>query len=443
MKRTKRNCLILALLFSGPFRLCAQDPAWTLDDCLRYAWKHSPRLRLQQLDIARSEEQIRSIRRQFAPILSLSGSGQMSWGRSVDLNDLQIIESRLAGTASIGVSASFGLFEGFDRLHSLRSGKTALRIARIRTEQARDALSLEITRAFLQAVLSQELLRISRENLACIRRQHLHTSRLVETGRQTPDSLLELDARLASEQLQVTEAEGRYRADLIRLKSLLPLEPEEPFDIRGEMLPDTVPEPAFSRESLIVRQETLPAVRAAELTAAQRRHELARARGRRLPTLSLTAGYGSFVSSSREASAIVQLDENRNPSLGFSLQIPILARGTASAAIREARLDLAEAEISSGISRRQARQEISLALLEAQTGYRMLREACCNESAFREAFRHAEERFNLGKLDGSGYLIARNNLQRAVSEKLQYKYRYWLQLKILDYYRGIPLAQPQ
>lgn len=434
---------MLALLFSGSFRLCAQDPVWTLDDCLRYAWEHSPRLRLQRLDIVRSEQRIRDIRRQFAPVLSLSASGQMSWGRSVDLNDLQIIESRLAGTASIGVSASFGIFEGFDRLHSLRSGKTALRIARIREEQARDALSLEITRAFLQAVLSQELLRIRREDLACIRRQHRLTSRLVEAGSQTPGSLLELDARLASEQMQVTEAEGRYRADLLRLKSMLSLEPQAPFGIRGKILPDTVPEPVLPPESPAGRPETLPAVRAAELTAAQRRHELARARSRRLPTLSLTAGYGSFVSSSRGASAIAQLDENRNPSLGFSLQIPILTRGTASAAVRDARINLAEAEISSGISRREARQEISLALLEARTGYRMLREAARNESAFREAFRHAEEKFNLGKLDGSSYLIARSNLQRAVSEKLQYKYRYWLQLKILDYYRGIPLAQPQ
>lgn len=66
--------------------------------------------------------------------------------------------------------------------------------------------------------------------------------------------------------------------------------------------------------------------------------------------------------------------------------------------------------------------------------------ALANVNSMQESFRYVQEKFNTGALNGTDYTVARTNLLKARSEYLQAKYQFVFQIKIIDFYKGLPLT---
>ena len=60
-------------------------------------------------------------------------------------------------------------------------------------------------------------------------------------------------------------------------------------------------------------------------------------------------------------------------------------------------------------------------------------------SANEEAFRYAEEKYNVGMVTTVEYNQIKNNLTAAQSQMLQAQYEYIFRTKILDFYNGVPI----
>ena len=61
-------------------------------------------------------------------------------------------------------------------------------------------------------------------------------------------------------------------------------------------------------------------------------------------------------------------------------------------------------------------------------------------NSYQESFHYTEQKFNVGIVNSVEYNIAKNNFIKAESELLQAKYEYVFSVKILDFYRGIPIT---
>ena len=61
-------------------------------------------------------------------------------------------------------------------------------------------------------------------------------------------------------------------------------------------------------------------------------------------------------------------------------------------------------------------------------------------ASMREAFRYAEEKFNVGMVNTVEYNTAKTNLAKAESDLLQAKYEFIFRSKILDFYQGLPIT---
>ena len=85
-------------------------------------------------------------------------------------------------------------------------------------------------------------------------------------------------------------------------------------------------------------------------------------------------------------------------------------------------------------------KEIQTAVTEADTYFRKMEAAEANVKSMQESFRYVQEKFNTGTLNGTDYTVAKVNLFKAQSEYIQAKYQFVFQLKIIDFYKGIPLT---
>ena len=436
--------LVLTLLLSLPVR--AQD-IWTLDRCIEYAWANNLNIRQQSIEVSRSENQLLQDKLDFVPGLNASIGHNLNWGRSVDLQNLEIIHNKLSQSTSASVNTSIYLLDGLSKLYSLRSSRKSLEISIQEVERLKDEISVSIARSYLQILLSTEILSAAQESLRSVTEQRDRTRVLVEAGSQPYTSLLELESQLASERVQVVTAQNQLTANSLALQQLLDLPYSEDFQIA---VPDISAVMAAytedSTDNIYASAQSMPVIKSARLALEKGELDLRSAQGQYYPKITLSAGYGTFFSSSSLAPDgsvypfFEQFRDNINPSVSIGLSIPIFNNWTVRTKVRNARLSRESLEIDLRMKQQTLYKDIQTAVTEAGTCFRQLEAAKANVESMEESFRYVQEKFDAGTLNGTDYTVAKTNLFKAWSEYIQAKYQFVFQLKIIDYYKGIPLT---
>lgn len=430
------------ILIFIPTVLSAQTKLWSLEECIRYAWDNNLRIKQQELAIEQSENNLLQAKLGYLPSLNASVSHSMNWGRSVNMNDLQIIENKLSQSTSANASASVTLFEGMVKNNNLKSMGVKREIARQEISRLRNDISIEIARGYLQVLLSREILNSARASMESTKEQVDRTRKFVDAGGQAYSSLLEIEAQYASEQVQFTNAQNQVNSALLSLRQLLDLTSESSFDIAmpsenlaiaGEFKDESVDE-------LFNSSLTLPQIKGAKLNLDNSNLQLAIAKGQAYPSLSFRAGYGSYYADSREESFMDQFNENRNPSVSFSVNIPIFNSWRTNTNIKNAKLGVKSSEIDVKNREQILYKEIQQAVNDAHSYFARYKATERNVKAMEESFRYVQQKFDLGVLNATDYTVAKNNLFKSQSDFYQAKYQFIFQQKILDFYKGKPVS---
>lgn len=431
----KRNALILLFsLLAVP--LSAQE-TWPLERCIQYALAHNLDIREKQIEVAVRQTDLTQQRLRWLPSVALQIGEDFNWGRSVDMQELVIIRNELTRSTGLSVGASLPLFDGLSRHHERLAAKKAVEVATLEAADLRSSLETDVTRAYLELMLAKQIHAYSRESHATIVQQRERTARLVEAGSQPKSALNEMEAQVAAEKAALVSAETRVRTATLALTRLMNLPGDTPFSVGEHFGPDTV----AVRVSLLTDAQTEawlqwdPRLRSAEARIAQRQFEERAAKGRFFPTLSASASYGSFYSSTNDSPFRTQLDENRNPSVTLRLNIPIFDSWQAATQLKKSRLALEMARLTAEKMQTLVLEEMRSAGIEAENCLQRYRSSEETLQAMQSLLEITEAKYNLGAATALDYLVARNNRLKAVSEYLQAKWQYLFQLRLLERYR--------
>ncbi len=444
MKVPKTVILFLAIFTA--LNTNAQE-IWTLERCIQYAFEHNLSIKQQNLEITRSENDVLKSRLDFVPSLNASLGHNFNWGRSVDLQNLEIIKNQLSQSTSVSANTSIALIDGLSKINTLKSTRKSFDISIQEVEKLKNEISISIVRSYLQILLSREILSAAQQNFASIEQQRDHTKLLVEAGNQPYSSLLDIEAQLATERVQVITAESQLTSNTLTLQQLLDLPYSDNFTID---IPDIesiiASELLHDIEGIYTEALSLPRIKSAELALEKSNIDLKIAKGQLYPKIHLSAAYGTFYSSTSYApdgSAYPfwnQLRDNINPSIGLGLSIPIFNNWNVKTQVHNAQITKSRQEIELELRKQTLYKEIQTATLDAQRFFKEMEAAQINMNAMEESFRYVEEKFNLGVLNSTDYTVAKTNLSKSQSAYYQAKYQYVFQIKILDFYQGIPLT---
>ena len=178
-----------------------------------------------------------------------------------------------------------------------------------------------------------------------------------------------------------------------------------------------------------------PRIRSAAAHIAQLRYDERAAKGLFLPSLSASAGYGTFYSSTNEEPFRTQLDENRNPSVALRLTIPIFDSWQAAAQLKKSRLALDMARLTAEKIQTQVLEEIRSAGIEAENCLQQYLSSEETLHAMQRLLEITEAKYNLGAATALDYIVARNKRLKAATDFLQAKWQYLFQLRLLERYR--------
>ncbi|HIZ86507.1 MAG TPA: TolC family protein [Candidatus Coprenecus stercoravium] len=428
---------ILTLIFHTA---AAQEP-WSLEKCIEYALEHNITVRQQSLNVAGSDNLLKKSKLSFFPDLDISLGHSLNWGRSVDLQNLEIIHNRLSQSTSIAASSSIYLIDGLSRLYGLISSRQGLEAAEEEAERIKDDITLSVIKSYMQVLLAQEELNAAMKHLESISAQRERTVILVEEGTLAYTSLLETEAQLAAERVDAVNAENRLEIDMLNLKQLLGLPAGAGLAIA---FPETGAQPTshalYDVDEIYSRAQSLPFIQSARMAIDKSLTDLKSAKGQYWPKLSLSASYGTFYSSSTYAPDgsvypfFSQFRDNINPAVSIGLSIPLFNNGETKAAVREAELEHERCILELEARQQTLYKDIQTAVTEVRNCRRRIDAALANLSLATESFNCARERFDTGTIDGTDYTTARNSMIEAESEYIRAKYQYLFIVRVLDFH---------
>lgn len=431
--------LLLSIGYSG----VAQE-TWSLQKCIDYAMENNIQIKRQTLNNNYSQNQVNQAKSDKLPNLNAGASNNFSYGRS--LNVQNTYEDRNATQLSGYISSNLTLFNGFVLQNTIKQKELDLQATIQDLQKAKDDITLNVAASYLEILFAQEMLSVSQAQTDVTQQQINRTKQLVDAGSAARGALLEIEAQLAREELQVVNDQNNLQLAYLNLYQLLELPIEKSFKIEKPVLPEISANITMANSFDVFKNaiKLRPEIKAAQLRVESAKHQLEIVKGNRYPSLSIGANYNNqyyklLNTDIQQMSFSEQLKSNRRYGFGFNLSIPIFNRFQVKNGISNASIQIQDFEYQLQTSKNVLQKDIEQAYTNALAA---LNRYISSEKAVKsteEAFRYTEEKFNVGMLNTLEYNQSKNNLTAAQSELLQAKYEYIFRAKILDFYNGVPI----
>ncbi|SHI92834.1 outer membrane protein [Tangfeifania diversioriginum] len=436
--------LFTAVLFFGASTVSEAQEEWTLQKCIDYALENNIQIKRQELNTQYSRNQVNQARADRLPNLNAGASNNFSYGRS--LNNDNVYENVNSTQLTGYVNSNITLFNGFTLQKTIEQSRLDLQAAIQDLEKTKDDIILNIAAAYLEILFAEELAQIAEAQIEVTSQQIDRTQKLIEAGSLARGALLEIEAQLAREELQLVNDKNRVKLAYLNLYQLLELPVEKSFEIKAPVLPEVKANVTMAH-SFDVFSEAVkirPEIEAARLRVESAKRQLDIVKGNRYPSLSFGANYNNqyynIMNSDFEQLPFgEQLKSNSRYGFGFTLNIPIFNRFQVKNGVSNAKLQITDYEYQLQTSRNLLRKDIEQAYTNALAALNRYVSSEKAVESTREAFRYTEEKFNVGMVNSVEYNQSKNNLTTAQSELLQARYEYIFRAKILDFYNGVPI----
>lgn len=472
------SLLVLGILFMGTAR--AQDnKIWTLEECINYALDHNINIKKQYLNITFQEEVLLQSKLGILPNFNAFASHGYNWGQRIDPFTNEFATDRVRSN-NLFLQGDLNLFSGLQTLNTIKKNKLEMEKAQFDADFFMDDISISVATEYLQTLFYLEFVEIANNQLEITNQQVERTSKLVEAGTLAKGDLLTIEAQQASEELSMVQAQNNLSLSYLNLTQLMELQSTEGFQVeKPELALIDQPELYTVDKIYSTAVEVRPEIKSAEVNVESLEATLKIARGSYYPRLSLNGSLGSGYSGANvigsdpfsqefpigywytgvPGSPITevysmaqsfqsfnpkpfgdQLQDNLNQAMNLSLNIPIFNGWIARSNVAQAKIGIENANLDLQNQKNNLYKILQQAHNDAVSAYNSHKAAQKKVDATSEAFKYAEQKFNVGLINSVEYNDAKKEYNNALSELIQAKYDYVFRTTVIDFYLGRPLT---
>lgn len=417
---------------------------WSLQQCIDYALDNNIQIKQQVIGTQYGDNQVKQAKSDRLPNLNANFGNEYSFGRNLVYPE-NTYQTTNSASLTGSLSTNLTLYNGRVLYNTVQQRELDLEATLYDLQKAKDDILLAITAGYLEILFAEEIEAVTTANIEVTKQQLERTTHLVEAGSLARGSLLEIEAQLAREELQLVNDQNSIQLAYLTLYQFLELPISESFKINRPSLPEL-----SANTSMINAIATFnnavslrPEIKAAEVRVKSAIKQRDIAKGYRYPNLSIGANYYNLYNVNNQTDNISfgdQLKNNSRSGVGLNLNIPIFNRNQVKNSIANASLQISDYEYRLQTAKNVLRKDIEQAYTNALASFNRFVSTEKAVSSMEEAFRYTEEKFNVGMVNSVDYNISKSQLTNAQSELLQAKYQYIFRTKILDFYNGIPIT---
>jgi len=434
--------IIISLLLSSIFAIStAAQEVWTLEQCIQHAQQNNNSLKQSQIAIRQAMLNQKAQRFSRLPTVNGNIEGALNFGRTIDPTTNNFINQQV-GYNSFGVNASVNVFNGGRTKQLIQQSEYTIEANKAQAAAQVQNLSLDITLAYLNILLSQEQLTTAQKQLLQSEQQLGQIDKKIATGLIPEGDRLEVLSQMARNEQTIVAAQNTLEQNYLTLKNFL----QVPLDFS---LAIKVPKVTTIRSQVgklpianDLYKEALqhqPSIRAGELQLKSAALNTQIAKANLLPRIdiigSLNSSY-SNVSQFTDAPYFNQVNNNFGQNIGVRVAIPIYNNHTTKIAIERANLDIIEAEIQQTQTKQALQVQVQGALAAAKGAKSSLAAAQKAVVAAKASYENATLKYQLGVINTLEYTTTKTSLDTAELDLVRAKYDYLFRLKVIDFFKG-------
>lgn len=430
--------IIILLLLSTVIQ---GQETWTLEQCIKHAIENNLLIKQTTFNQFLALKDFKNSKIDFLPSINASASSSYNWGRYFDQNIIQFTTQKTS-SSDMSLSSSMDLFGGLNKVNTLRQKKESFNLSASNYLKTIKDISLQIALSYLQILFDMEETANAEKQSSVSKAQLINTEKLVNAGSLPIGDLYNLQAQIAGEELTLVNAQNKLDLDYLSLMQVLDIKSDSKFRIAKPQFESIEIQDYPVNAEVIFNEvkDSLPEIRIAQSNLRIAHLNVRIAQGKLLPTIIGSGSLRSSTSSSLEEDFNKQIDNNRREFIGVSVNIPVFNKNQVQSAVTAAIIEEKNQAINLEIAYNDLAKTIQRAYLEMIASQKKYKAVNAQLNSLNEAFKYAQQKFNVGLINAIEFADTKNKMQKAQSDLLQAKYDYIYKTKVLDFYRGKPLS---
>ena len=440
----RKEIVFILLMLTGSVLFAQQK--WSLEECIGYALKNNLDIESRRISSEANKEILAQSKRERLPYIDAGTNYNVNFGKSVDPNTNDVTYNSFASNR-YSLSGSVSLFDGFIRNNQIAYNRFIYRAGLAKEKSQKIEISFAVMNAFHNSLYYKGLLEIVKGQKKLSELNLEKVTKETEVGISAKTDILEIEARLAEEELLVIRTANNLNASLLDLKRAMNYPANQELKLRDlndiSYASTAVFENADSVYSMAVIHLPDVDVKQQELKAVEK--NLAIARGQLSPSLALSGGYYTGYYETRTdqdgnpISFQEQFSNNASQSVGVRLSIPVFTRWRNRSEIKLSKIDLEAKKVELQNYKNQLYYEIESYCQELSATSAEYLQAKKQTESNELAFEVAQKKKDQGMINILDFYTSKNLLSNAQGELLRTKLQYIIKRKTIDFYLGKPV----
>ena len=416
-----------------------QAKIWGLDSCMAYAVEHATDVKREVINARQRKQDYQKAVTDFLPSVAGGVQGQYAWGRNID-PETNTYNHVTTFNNYYQLYASLNVFDGFATINAFKQAKLARAYSTTAMQKVRDDKAIDVMQKFVDAAYAEASIQIASDKLAESKRLLAKMQRLYELGEKGRPDVVQMESQVAEDEYNLTHQKHVAQQSLLTLKSAMnfPVEEELRLVTNGKQVNESFP---INHET--VYQNFLnasPDVKSAEYEVEKARYDYKIAKGRLLPSLSLSGGistnfYRNLSQGGQYEGFASQFRNNRGEYLALTLSIPIYDN-VAWHSVKKARNDWQLAQVNLEETKRKLHDHIAQALMDAEGYAKELYQMNKKVASDSLAYYMSSRKFEEGMLSTFDLHTAAQTLLESRIKQLQMQMLLIIKQRLVGYYQG-------
>lgn len=423
-----KKVFLIVLLYTFCPSVFGQDNSWPLQKCITEAMKNAIEIKIEQLNVKKAQKQHNSIVNQMLPNVSFTGNQSYNFGSTIDPATNGRVSSNIQND-NFFLNAQMNLID-FKAIATSQKTKIEIEKAKAQLAIIENEYQLQILESYYQALFTQELLKIQKEQFKNAQFNLNRVTKEVEIGSKPKSDLYDIQLSFAQEELRMMETEQLLLLQKTQLFQLM--------NVKDIALTDVVLEnymPASANTVSVTLSN--PKIKFAELSYQSIRKDTQLERANNLPTLTTYYGFSTFYYKPlNQPNAVVadfnqQISDNKNHQLGIQLNVPVFNGFRNNKRISAAKMESEKSQYVIAQEKLKVDNQIALEN-QNRNNYQKLFAKLQETKTYAEAsFRTSQAKFSSGVIDAIVFSSVKNQWLNAEYDLLKNQLQqHYVDLKI-------------
>lgn len=441
----KRKVLLIGWLMVASV-VSAQS--WGLDDCMKYAAEHATDVKRETINARQRKQDYHHAVAAFLPTVAGGVQGQYAWGRNID-PETNTYNNVTTFNNYYQLYAELNVFDGFATINAFRQARLSRDYSATAMQKAQENIAIDVMQKYVDAAYAEASIRIASEKLDESRRMLAKTKRQYELGEKGRPDVVQMESQVAEDEYCLTHQQNVARQSLLALKSAMnyPVGDKLKLDIQSNDNEKSLASCQLTigdkPNSETIYQSFLnisPDMKSAEYEVELAHYDYKIAKGRLLPSLSLSGGittnyYKNLSLKGQYDGFASQFRNNRGEYLALTLSIPIY-NSDRWHSMKKARNNWQLAQVNLEETRRKLHDQIAQAIMDAEGYAKELHQMQKKVASDSLAYHMSSRKFEEGMLSTFDLHTAAQTLLESRIKELQMQMLLIIKQRLVAYYQG-------